>query len=117
MTLVCEDEWKHIVSKPLAVWRSSKFLVQMFPAAEGGQRLSINRVTQNRGGDWDDNITWDELMQIKTECGFGNRWAVEIFPPTQHIVNVANMRHLWLVEPTTVPFAWQTRGVYASRSL
>lgn len=64
--------------------------------------------TIHNGDSWVDNITWDELMQIKREIGLGDRDAVEIFPADKDIVNVANMRHLW-VTASPVMFAWRKK--------
>lgn len=58
----------------------------------------------DRDGNWIDGITWDELMEIKRQCGFGDRLAVEIYPPDEHIVNVANMRHLFICNEINVPW-------------
>ena len=89
------------------VWRSREFLVQV--AEEAGHiRLSVCRLTMGAAGQFYDGITWDELQRLKAECGRGDQAAVEIYPPDQHVVNVANMRHLWLVEPP--PFMWTAEG-------
>lgn len=83
---------------PFAVWRSREFLVQAFEEQAPGVhcRLSINRTTVS-GGRWVDGISWDELQRLKAECGLGDMWAVEIFPPDSDVVNVANIRHLWVL--------------------
>lgn len=73
-------------------------------------RLSINKTSHN-GDTWDDNITWDELQKIKNECGYGDACAVEIFPPDESVVNVANMRHLWLL-PEPPSFMWNRISMY-----
>ena len=87
------------------VWRSKTFMVQVF--VDGGtERLSVIRSKLNRHGEWIDGITWDELQQLKHECGRGNKWAVEIFPPDDRIVNVANMRHLWILDGPPA-YAWK----------
>lgn len=79
-------------------YRSKNFLVQIFDEPNA-TRLSINRTTLARGGDhWDEDITWDELQEIKKQCGFGDRCAVEVFPPEGKVVNVANMRHLFILD-------------------
>lgn len=88
---------------PLKVWRSRKFLVQLFDQ-DGHLRLSVNRTDIDREGNWQDGITWDELMECKCSCGFGDRWAVEVFPPDSQVVNVAPIRHLFLVDQP--PYAW-----------
>jgi hypothetical protein len=90
--------------KRIECWRSRAFLVQVFSECGGIERLSVCRTSHN-GNRWEENITWDELQRLKAECGRGDRQAVEIFPADRDVVNVANMRHLWvLVEP--LPFAW-----------
>jgi hypothetical protein len=90
------------------VWRSRNFLVQeydlqaKYPALV---RLSICR-TSISGDRWRDGISWDDLQRLKNECGYGGLDAVEIFPADNDVVNVANMRHLWVMaEP--VRFAWR----------
>ena len=30
-------------------------------------------------------------------AGYGDQWAIEIYPAEDETVNVANMRHLWLM--------------------
>lgn len=84
----------------LAVWRSRRYLVQIVKEMhKDAHRLTVNRTTLNQKGDsWEDGITWDELMEIKRQCGYSAHWAIEIYPPDTQIVNVANMRHLWLTE-------------------
>lgn len=90
----------------VAVWRSNRFLVQLYRPKAGGQRISINRTMVDvTTGRWVDGITWQEIQDIKRGIGFGDRDAIEIYPADQDVVNVANMRHIWLVEP--VAFAWR----------
>lgn len=90
-----------------AVWRNNRFLVQMFTPAGGGQRLSINRtMVDDRTGDWIDGITWDEIQTIKHQLGFGERTAIEIYPPDEDLVNVASIRHIWLVDKAPA-FLWK----------
>jgi hypothetical protein len=91
----------------LRVWRSRDFLVQLFD--EAGGRLSICRARLAANGQrWADGITWDELMEVKAGVGFGDRWAVEVFPPDAAVVDVANMRHLWILDGVP-PYGWNTR--------
>lgn len=85
-----------------AVWRSREFLVQVF-THEVAFRLSVCRTTIT-GDRWTDGLSWDDLQRVKRECGLGDRCAVELFPPDDQVVNVANMRHLWLVDAP--PFMW-----------
>lgn len=92
-------------SPPCKVWRSQRFLAQLFK--EGPRyRLSVNRCDINSDGSWKGDITWDELMECKRQCGYGDYWAVEVYPPDEQVVNVANIRHLWLVEQPP-EYAWK----------
>jgi hypothetical protein len=78
----------------VAVWRNKEYLVQIFAfGAEGLLRLSVNR-TSFDGRDWRDGITWDDLQRIKNEIGFADSTAVEVYPPQDRVVNIANIRHL-----------------------
>lgn len=102
---VPRSEWPPHQTGQVEVWRSRSFLVQVFEEPNGMTRLSICRAVHN-GDSWVDQITWDELMRVKRECCLGDRDALEVFPADRDIVNVANMRHLWLpAEP--VAFAWR----------
>lgn len=111
LQLLPRDDWPPHLQTPerLRVWRSRDHLVQEFTAAIPALvRLSVNRTTL-QGQRWADNITWDELQAIKAQCGYAHHSAVEVYPSRDDEVNVANMRHLWvLAEP--LPFAWRTRG-------
>jgi hypothetical protein len=91
---------------PVAAWRSNRFLVQLFPEQAGAQRITINRTMVDVDtGRWLDGITWEEIQSIKDEIGFADRDAIEIYPATGDVVNVANMRHIWLVD--RIAFAWR----------
>lgn len=108
LTAVPRERWPDDgVANRAGVWRSSHFLVQAYAERGDVLRLSVNRTDIDSKGRWVDGITWDELQKIKTECGFGDRDAVEVFPPDADVVNVANMRHLWVL-PVFLPFAWRT---------
>lgn len=89
---------------PLEVWVSTSYLVQIYED-RGYERMSVNRTTVLRNGRWGDGITWDALQRLKAECGRGARWAVEVYPPDEHVIDVANIRHLWLL-PEQPPFSW-----------
>lgn len=100
---VPRDEWPAGALRDdtrLRVWRSRFFLVQEFAAqAPALVRLSINRTTLD-GDRWQEGIPWEVLQSIKNELGYQDRDAVEVFPAQRDVVNVANMRHLWvLAEP------------------
>lgn len=92
----------------IGVFRSRDFLVQVFAEADGTFRLSVNRTELDRTGRFKDDIFWDELMQIKREAGFGPNLAVEFYPPDVDVVNVANMRHLFIANQFGVfPSHWR----------
>lgn len=100
--------WPDPGAQQLRVLRSREFLVQEFhEPAPAHVRLSINRTSMD-GDRWSDGISWEELQRIKAECGYAEMDAVEVYPPWFDEVNVANMRHLWVLrEP--LPFAWRRR--------
>jgi len=102
-----EVEWTPLYrpDRIVEVWRSRDFLVQIFQEPGGMERISVCR-TSLAGGKWVDGISWDDLQRLKRECGRGGMDAVEIFPADRDVVNVANMRHLWVV-PNGVDFKWR----------
>lgn len=106
LVAVPNTEWPRKEKRLEAVFRSNKFLVQVYDEDNGIVRLSVCRTEINKAGDWSDRITWDELQEIKRQCCFGNFDAVEIYPQTSDVVNVANMRHLWVL-PNKLDFAWR----------
>jgi hypothetical protein len=94
---------------PLRAWASRTLLVQLFDN-DGTLRLSINRAEIDNNGMWRDGITWDELQSAKSEIGYGDHWAVEIYPPNDKVVNVANIRHLWIL-PHAPEFGWNNKKI------
>lgn len=94
----------------ISAYRSRNFMVQVFQAeAPAVVRLSINRTAIKRDGSWVDGITWEDLQRIKSECGYGSCDAIEVYPADIDVVNVANMRHLWILEDGQLPFAWRRK--------
>lgn len=89
----------------IEVWRSNRFLVQVFQEKDEVLRVSCNRSRLMRGGSFSDGITWDELQLIKREIGRGDAYAIEVFPPDKYLVNIANMRHLWIL-PKPLNIGW-----------
>jgi hypothetical protein len=69
-------------------------------------RLSVN-IAARSGERWAEGITWEQLQQIKRQVGYGEFDAVEVYPDDDDVVNVSNMRHLWILEPGSLPFAWR----------
>lgn len=86
---------------PVKAYESRKYLAQLYDAgaheSRTAMRLSICRVTLGDDGRWEEGLGWEELMQVKRECGYGDWYAVEVYPQDSEVVNVANMRHLWLI--------------------
>lgn len=102
------EEWPTPSATMRRVFRSKTFLVQEHAAdAPAIVRLSINRTAITNDGEWVQGITWEELQRIKREAGYGDFDAVEVFPPESDVVNVANMRHLWILPAGTLAFAWR----------
>lgn len=96
---VTREFWPEVLqsSRVKQLYRSRDFLVQVVDEP-CGERLSICRTAVGQDNrNWEDKITWDELQLLKRECGRGDRWAVEIYPPEASVVNVANLRHLWVL--------------------
>lgn len=92
---------------PEQVFMSRDFMAQLHTANPPAMaRLSIHSVHRNGNG-WLDNIPWETLQRIKAECGLGDVDAIEIYPRERDVVNVANIRHLWLVPQSYLPFAWR----------
>ncbi len=74
-----EEQWPEYRPANLKeVWRSREFLVMVYAATSGIERLSIIRSQFTNNDNWKDGITWDELQQLKHECGRGDKFAVEI---------------------------------------
>jgi hypothetical protein len=85
---------------------SKLFMVQEYHEGEN-IRLTVNFIKQ-KNGKWKDGISWDQLQQIKSSVGYGNKCAVEVYPEDVNVVNVANMRHLFIL-PERPKFAWSKR--------
>lgn len=81
---------------PINAYWNNRFLVQVYKEP-GGIRLSVIRRELQRNGDYVDGISWDELQDIKRALGYGDHYAIEIYPRDRDLVNVANMRHLWVM--------------------
>lgn len=97
----------HLAENLRRVWRSRNFLVQEFIEPGLVCRLSISR-SELAGDRWKDGISWDELQSIKNELGWFAHFAIEIYPPLRDEVNVANIRHLWVLNEAPA-FAWRNK--------
>lgn len=108
---VPRDKWPtHLRSAKLTeCWRSNTYLVQVHAEENGIERLSICKTILRDDGQYDDKIPWEILQRLKSECGRGDKCAVEVYPPDSQIVNVANMRHLWIL-PEPPAFMWKGKS-------
>ena len=94
-------------SKLIKIYRSYIYLVQVYNQ-NGARRISINKTHIDDNGNWLQGISWDDLMLIKRLIGYGDFDAVEVYPKDQDVVNVANMRHLFILnEP--LDFIWRSK--------
>lgn len=110
-----KEEWPVVISGLWQVWRSRSFLVQLYASAYGGViRMSVNRTSLTKGGHWPDQITWEQLQKLKRECGYADFDAVEVYPSDRDVVNVTNMRHLWILEQP-LAFAWRESATVEAR--
>lgn len=114
LTELPREEWPvHRSKEPTHVFISKRFLVQMYDEdsmdVPGLVRLSVCRSVRNSGGRWEDGITWDELYAIKRDLGMQDWYGVEVYPREEDLVNVSNMRHLWLV-PYPLNIGWFAGG-------
>ena len=106
LTPIPRDRWPSSGDETrTGVFLSAKYLAQVFDEPHGVQRISANRTTARPDGRWDDAITWDEMQEIKRQIGMGDKYAIEVYPRDCDIVNVANMRHLWIL-PEPLSIGW-----------
>ncbi|MBC7604332.1 MAG: hypothetical protein H7255_16935 [Ramlibacter sp.] len=92
---------------PVEVWRSRDYMVQIYTeTAPAFVRLSIHRTTLGSDQRWIDGIAWEDLQRLKAECGYGDFDAIGVYPNDRDVVNVANIRHLWVMQ-APIQFAWR----------
>ncbi len=90
---------------PDEAWRSRAYLVQiryLDPSTSGGaeELITIRRTIHGAP------FTWDEIQVIKRDVGRGDRAAVEVFPEDAHLIDEAEMRHLWILAKPPA-FVWR----------
>lgn len=105
---VPESEWPPKNSREIGrykVFVNDTFLVQLFNGGNDIIRMTISYTEKDSNGQWKDGITWDELQSVKTAIGFGDTFGVEAYPEIINVVNVANMRHIFLL-PERPDWAW-----------
>ena len=81
----------------LAAWTSEEFVAATFKC-NGAIRLSVARADFSERP-----LSWEELMEVKRDCGLGEFDAVEIYPADSDVFNTGNVRHLFFVGQ--LPFA------------
>lgn len=77
---------------PDEVWMDGTYLVQVYRMADEYERLSIMRVDRSEISE-----KWDVLQSIKADIVGAGSLAVEVYPPAPMVVDVAPMRHLWII--------------------
>lgn len=87
------------------VLRNNEFFVQLFHEPNDVIRMSVNRVEVDTNGDWKQDISWDDLHSIKAMLGYSDKYAIELYPDLYNLVNVANLRHLWILDEP-LPIGW-----------
>lgn len=89
MVLTGESILSYFGEQSVGIWESKLYKVYAFNDG-GAIRLDIERKDKK------DGITWDELQQIKTDCGFGDLDAIEFYPKNSDVINTGNLRHLYV---------------------
>ena len=80
-----------------SIWRSKKYTVMVWNVP-AGKKMTISRNEwDSHTGRYKDSILWDEIMEIKRQIGFGEQNAIEFYPPDSEVINIANVRHIWLL--------------------
>jgi len=79
----------YFLEDSVGCWESDVYEVYGFQD-NGTLRLDIKRK------DKQDGIKWEDLQQIKDDCGFSNFDAVEFYPKNKDVINTENWRHLYV---------------------
>lgn len=109
----CDLSKSKVKVKPDKTYRNKDFLVQVFFLDNDYVRMSVNisdivEFHTDKGPIWKDGISWDDLQLIKAKLGYGDRDAVECYPKDKDVVNVANIRHLFILpKDHDFPFFWR----------
>lgn len=109
LELIAIEDYKTKINTPnnlIKAYVSKKYFVQLYQEKNKPLRISIIKNKVNADLKWEDGLTWDEIQNIKNEIGFENNDCVEIYPAQQNVVNVANMRHIWVMNDP-LPFSWK----------
>lgn len=95
-------------SPMIDVWRSRSLVVQVYDIGNGLLRLSMHRTEwDNHLGRFKDGLSWDRLQTVKDDLGYGDRVGLEVYPPNDLMVNIANIRHMVLLPAGEIPsYVW-----------
>lgn len=94
------------------MWRSQTHVVRLVRAGTA-MILEIQRAQLNEQMEFVSNeITWAEIMQVLAELGYHETWAVEVFPPHEHVLHEITSRHIWLLEAQP-EFGWRVKRAQA----
>jgi hypothetical protein len=117
LTPIPRDRWPPCFSgeSQLQAWESQAYLVQHYRAAPFNgiacTRLSaswfpvVKEKQWAAGWLWPDPLSWSQIQAIKREV-LGDLFAVEIYPPDEDVVDLANTRHLFVfAEPLALGWA------------
>ena len=96
-------------------WKNNRISVQLYR----DPRCAYWRLSVARHDASGPEFTWDQLQRVKNQCLGEGIVAVEIYPAAGDVVNVANMRHLWILhdpegryadEASTPEYGWRLKN-------
>jgi hypothetical protein len=86
----------------VACWRNNRYSVQVFDRTRLGVPFTHIAIRRH---DNETEFPWSDLQRIKNEICGPEREAVEMFPAHSEVVDLANMRHLFVLsEGSRLPF-------------
>lgn len=121
LTPVPRAHWPHHRRRtpaPIEVWISRKYLVQLYAEDDfqniATRRLAVCRIMNSPDESGQiappEEISWEELFEIKAGIGFATWYGVEIYPRAGDEVKVGGVRHLWLLaQPLALGWFTQDR--------
>lgn len=72
-------------------YSDGKWIVTKGETPRGMNHLAIHRCDGSVDHDW------RELQRIKTAIAGADRWAAELYPPEDQLIDIANQYHLWVL--------------------
>ena len=83
-----------IAAEDKEMWKNDRYTVVARRHPDGWvTQLSVRR--NDRGPD----VPWRHLQRIKTEIAGAEAEAIELFPAESRLIDTANQRWLWCIEP------------------